>query len=148
MQQLMFEDAGRYTWRDAADPEITDGQQALVRPLMVACCDLDVGVARAYLIRQDGHDEPDLRLRRRERRSEVDDRGRWDQRGELEEPGSEQPGSEPQHHGAGFRSEERERHLCEAGGIRTKTPPASPVTCSRRPTHWRPARPGPGSARR
>ena len=46
MQQLMFEEAGRYAWRDAADPEISDGQQALVRPLMVACCDLDVGVAR------------------------------------------------------------------------------------------------------
>ena len=26
MQQLMFEEAGRYAWREAADPEISDGQ--------------------------------------------------------------------------------------------------------------------------
>src|SRR5271154_5912562 len=46
MRQLTFEEAGRYAWRDVADPEITQPQQALVRPLLVACCDLDVAVAR------------------------------------------------------------------------------------------------------
>ena len=45
MQQLMFEAAGEYVWRDAPDPQITAPEQALVRPLAVACCDLDVAVA-------------------------------------------------------------------------------------------------------
>ena len=55
MQQLMFEEAGRYAWRDAPDPEISDGRQALVRPLTVACCDLDVGVAQGALPMPPGH---------------------------------------------------------------------------------------------
>ena len=46
MRQLTFEETGRYGWRDVAEPEITQPQQALVRPLAVACCDLDVAVAR------------------------------------------------------------------------------------------------------
>ena len=49
MQQLVFGDVGRYEWRDAADPQITDGRQAIVRPIAVACCDLDVGVAQGVL---------------------------------------------------------------------------------------------------
>ena len=55
MQQLVFEEAGRYAWREAADPEISGGGQALVRPLMVACCDLDVGVAQGALPMPPGH---------------------------------------------------------------------------------------------
>ena len=55
MQQLVFEEAGRYAWREAPDPEISDAQQALVRPLMVACCDLDVGVAQGVLPMPPGH---------------------------------------------------------------------------------------------
>jgi threonine dehydrogenase-like Zn-dependent dehydrogenase len=55
MRQLMFEDSGRYVWRDAPDPVITAPKQALVRPLMVACCDLDVGVARGVLPMPPGH---------------------------------------------------------------------------------------------
>jgi threonine dehydrogenase-like Zn-dependent dehydrogenase len=46
MRQLTYEEAGRYAWRDVSDPEITQPQHALVRPLLVACCDLDVAVAR------------------------------------------------------------------------------------------------------
>jgi threonine dehydrogenase-like Zn-dependent dehydrogenase len=46
MRQLTFEEAGQYGWRDVAEPEITAPGQALVRPLVVACCDLDVAVAR------------------------------------------------------------------------------------------------------
>jgi threonine dehydrogenase-like Zn-dependent dehydrogenase len=46
MRQLTFEDAGRYAWREVAEPEITVPAQALVRPLMVACCDLDVAVCQ------------------------------------------------------------------------------------------------------
>jgi threonine dehydrogenase-like Zn-dependent dehydrogenase len=55
MQQLVFEEAGRYAWRKAADPELTDARQALVRPLMVACCDLDVAVAEGVLPMPPGH---------------------------------------------------------------------------------------------
>ncbi len=55
MQQLIFEEAGRYAWRDAPDPQISDGRQAIVRPLMVACCDLDVAVSEGVLPMPPGH---------------------------------------------------------------------------------------------
>ncbi|MGH3674756.1 MAG: alcohol dehydrogenase catalytic domain-containing protein, partial [Mycobacterium sp.] len=55
MRQLMFEEAGRYAWQEVADPEISEPQQALVRPLMVACCDLDVAVSRGRLPMPPGH---------------------------------------------------------------------------------------------
>lgn len=45
MRQLTFEQAGRYVWREVAEPRITAPEQALVRPLTVACCDLDVAVS-------------------------------------------------------------------------------------------------------
>jgi threonine dehydrogenase-like Zn-dependent dehydrogenase len=46
MRQLTYEEVGRYAWREVPDPEITAPEQALVRPLVVACCDLDVAVAQ------------------------------------------------------------------------------------------------------
>src|SRR6202789_3796230 len=46
MRQLTFDEPGRYGWRAVPDPEITAPGQALVKPLLVACCDLDVAVAR------------------------------------------------------------------------------------------------------
>jgi threonine dehydrogenase-like Zn-dependent dehydrogenase len=55
MQQLVFEEAGRYGWREAADPQISNRRQALVRPLAVACCDLDVAVAEGALPMPPGH---------------------------------------------------------------------------------------------
>lgn len=55
MQQLVFEEPGRYAWREAAEPEISAGGQALVRPVAVACCDLDVGVAQGVLPVPPGH---------------------------------------------------------------------------------------------
>jgi threonine dehydrogenase-like Zn-dependent dehydrogenase len=55
MQQLMFEDAGSYAWRESPDPQITGPEQALVRPLAVACCDLDVAVALGRLPMPPGH---------------------------------------------------------------------------------------------
>lgn len=55
MRQLMFEEAGRYAWRNAPEPAISDGRQALVRPVAVACCDLDVGVAQGVLPMPPGH---------------------------------------------------------------------------------------------
>jgi threonine dehydrogenase-like Zn-dependent dehydrogenase len=55
MQHLVFETAGQYTWRDAPDPQITAPQQAIVRPVAVACCDLDVAVAEGRLPMPPGH---------------------------------------------------------------------------------------------
>src|ERR1700741_912668 len=55
MRQLMFEEPGRYAWRDAPDPTISAPEQALVRPVAVACCDLDVGVAQGVLPMPPGH---------------------------------------------------------------------------------------------
>ncbi|AEV75701.1 theronine dehydrogenase-like Zn-dependent dehydrogenase [Mycolicibacterium rhodesiae NBB3] len=55
MRQLMFSDVGTYVWRETADPEITAPEQAIVRPLLVACCDLDVAVAEGRLPLPPGH---------------------------------------------------------------------------------------------
>src|ERR1700754_1776687 len=55
MRQLMFEEAGRYDWREVPELQITGPGQALVRPLAVACCDLDVGVAHGRLPMPPGH---------------------------------------------------------------------------------------------
>jgi threonine dehydrogenase-like Zn-dependent dehydrogenase len=55
MRQLMFEAAGQYAWREVADPEISEPGQALVRPVAVACCDLDVAVAQGQLPMPPGH---------------------------------------------------------------------------------------------
>jgi threonine dehydrogenase-like Zn-dependent dehydrogenase len=55
MQQLMFEDVGSYVWRESPDPQLTTPEQALVRPLAVACCDLDVAVAEGLLPMPPGH---------------------------------------------------------------------------------------------
>ena len=49
MRQLTYEEVGRYAWRDVPEPQLTAPQQALVRPLVVACCDLDVAVAHGRL---------------------------------------------------------------------------------------------------
>src|ERR1700758_5789429 len=49
MRQLTFEDVGRYVWRDVPDLTITAPEQALIRPLAVACCDLDVAVVHGRL---------------------------------------------------------------------------------------------------
>jgi threonine dehydrogenase-like Zn-dependent dehydrogenase len=55
MRQLTLEAASRYSWREALDPKIAKPEQALVRPLMVACCDLDVAVAHGRLPMPPGH---------------------------------------------------------------------------------------------
>ncbi|CAO5172087.1 Alcohol dehydrogenase catalytic domain-containing protein [Frankia sp. AiPs1] len=47
MRQLVIDAPGSYTWHDAADPALTTPEQAIVRPVAVACCDLDVAVARS-----------------------------------------------------------------------------------------------------
>src|SRR5690349_17645030 len=55
MQQLKFEAAGEYAWQEAPDPQITGPEQAIVRPVAVACCDLDVAVAAGRLPMPPGH---------------------------------------------------------------------------------------------
>ena len=55
MRQLTFEDVGRYVWRDVPDLTITAPEQALIRPLAVACCDLDVAVVHGRLPMPPGH---------------------------------------------------------------------------------------------
>lgn len=46
MQQMMFIGTGDVRWEEVADPAITAADQAIVRPLTVATCDLDVGALR------------------------------------------------------------------------------------------------------
>jgi threonine dehydrogenase-like Zn-dependent dehydrogenase len=55
MRQLTFHEAGRYDWREVPEPTITAPQQALVKPTVVACCDLDVGVSQGWLPVPPGH---------------------------------------------------------------------------------------------
>ena len=44
MQQLFFIEPGRVEWRDIPPPELIDPEDALVRPVAVATCDLDTGL--------------------------------------------------------------------------------------------------------
>lgn len=46
MRQLTLVEAGRVEWTDAAEPELEGPKQALVRPLAVALCDLDLPIVR------------------------------------------------------------------------------------------------------
>ncbi|OBG97868.1 alcohol dehydrogenase [Mycobacterium sp. E136] len=55
MRQLMFEEVGKYAWREAPEVQLTGPGQALVRPLAVACCDLDVAVVAGRLPMPPGH---------------------------------------------------------------------------------------------
>lgn len=55
MRHLVYEDVGRYGWQHTAEPVLSDPRQALVRPLAVACCDLDVGVVQGLLPVPPGH---------------------------------------------------------------------------------------------
>ncbi|HUO36373.1 MAG TPA: alcohol dehydrogenase catalytic domain-containing protein [Mycobacterium sp.] len=46
MRQLTYDEPGRCAWREVPEPMLAAPAQALVRPVAVACCDLDVAVAR------------------------------------------------------------------------------------------------------
>src|SRR5438445_2839081 len=46
MKQLMLVEPGRVEWLDAPEPRLEGAGQALVRPLAVALCDLDVNIIR------------------------------------------------------------------------------------------------------
>ncbi|MDT5077414.1 MAG: hypothetical protein QOJ80_2051, partial [Mycobacterium sp.] len=51
----MLEGPDACSWQDAPDPVIQTTSQALVRPLAVACCDLDVWVSQGGLPMAPGH---------------------------------------------------------------------------------------------
>ena len=55
MKQLMLDGPDACSWREATDPTIVAPGQALVRPLAVACCDLDVWVSQGGLPMPPGH---------------------------------------------------------------------------------------------
>jgi len=46
VDQLFFVEPGRVEWRDIPKPELLQGQDALVRPLVVATCDIDTGLVQ------------------------------------------------------------------------------------------------------
>jgi alcohol dehydrogenase len=46
VQQLNFIEAGKLEWREAPPPRIAAGEEAIVRPLVVATCDLDPLIVR------------------------------------------------------------------------------------------------------
>ncbi len=46
MRQLDFVEPGRLEWRDAPEPRLEGDGEALVRPLAVATCDLDLAIVR------------------------------------------------------------------------------------------------------
>lgn len=48
MRHLVFTAPGTYAWREAPDPVLAAPEQAIVRPLTVASCDLDVAVALGF----------------------------------------------------------------------------------------------------
>src|SRR5262245_32300463 len=49
MRQLTYVDPGRAEWQEAPDPALPDTTGAVVRPLAVARCDLDLPMATAGL---------------------------------------------------------------------------------------------------
>ena len=46
MQRMMLIGAGEVRWEDASEPTLSGAGAAIVRPLAIATCDLDVGVLR------------------------------------------------------------------------------------------------------
>lgn len=55
MRQLRLDAIDSCSWQDVADPVVTSADGALVRPLAVACCDLDVAVSSGRLPMPSGH---------------------------------------------------------------------------------------------
>jgi alcohol dehydrogenase len=46
MRQLQFIEKGKLEWREAADPKLEGDREALVRPVALATCDIDVAFVR------------------------------------------------------------------------------------------------------
>lgn len=55
MRQLTLDGPAECSWRAVPDPVLRSPAQALVRPLAVACCDLDVWVSQGALPMAPGH---------------------------------------------------------------------------------------------
>jgi alcohol dehydrogenase len=49
MRQLTFEAAGKVAWREVPDAAIGSGVEAIVRPLVIGRCDLDIGYVRGIV---------------------------------------------------------------------------------------------------
>ena len=49
MRELNFLEQGKVEWRDAADPKLEGDVEALVRPVAVATCDLDMWLVRGQI---------------------------------------------------------------------------------------------------
>src|ERR687898_482864 len=49
MQQLMLHGPGTVAWADVSEPVLSDAEVAIVRPIAVATCDLDVAVLHGRL---------------------------------------------------------------------------------------------------
>jgi alcohol dehydrogenase len=52
MQQLVFVEPGRVEWRDGPDPALLEPEDALVRLIAVATCDLDTGLVAGKVTRE------------------------------------------------------------------------------------------------
>jgi len=46
MRQLVFLGPGRVEWQEAAEPQVGGAFEAIVEPVAVATCDLDVAILR------------------------------------------------------------------------------------------------------
>ena len=49
MRHLVIEQPGRLAWRECAGPRLETNVDALVRPLVVGRCDLDVAIVRGVV---------------------------------------------------------------------------------------------------
>ena len=54
MRQLTYTEGGRPEWREAPEPKLEGDREAVVRPVVVATCDLDLALARGQVPVQDG----------------------------------------------------------------------------------------------
>lgn len=48
MNELLYLGPGQVRWREAPEPELLTGSDALVRPIAVATCDLDTQLLRGH----------------------------------------------------------------------------------------------------
>src|ERR687898_1059603 len=49
MQELTFIEKGKLEWREATAPRLEGASEALVRPVAVATCDIDLGIVRGQV---------------------------------------------------------------------------------------------------
>jgi threonine dehydrogenase-like Zn-dependent dehydrogenase len=49
VKQLTFVEAGKLEWREVPEPRPQGDGEAIVRPVAVATCDIDLGLVRAAL---------------------------------------------------------------------------------------------------